>query len=44
MYHPDKVHPAFASATVLGLDGTPTPLEALWRDAPALIVFVRHYG
>ena len=21
-----------------------TALEVLWRDAPALIVFVRHYG
>ncbi len=44
MNHPAPSPAAFASATVLSLDGVPTPIEDLWRDAPALIVFVRHYG
>ncbi|HLZ69319.1 MAG TPA: hypothetical protein VKV26_05340 [Dehalococcoidia bacterium] len=25
-------------------DGTPLALSALWRERPALLVFLRHYG
>jgi hypothetical protein len=29
---------------VLGEDGAPVPLAALWRDRPAVIALVRHFG
>ncbi|MHB8507421.1 MAG: hypothetical protein ACYDGR_02070 [Candidatus Dormibacteria bacterium] len=26
------------------LDGTPVLIETLWRDRPAALAFLRHYG
>jgi hypothetical protein len=31
-------------AVVFALDGTPTPLNTLWREQPVALVFLRHYG
>ena len=30
--------------TVLDLDGNQTRLAELWRDRPAVLVWLRHYG
>ena len=40
----DALPAAFADATVLDLEGAPTPLRALWAAGPAVIVWIRHYG
>ncbi len=29
---------------VLSLEGTSVPLESLWADGPAVVVWLRHYG
>ncbi len=29
---------------VITLDGASVPLESLWADGPAVIVWLRHYG
>lgn len=33
-----------SSLTALDFDGQPQELGALWRDRPAVLVFVRHFG
>ncbi len=33
-----------AKMTVLDASGTPVVLGTLWRDQPAVLVFVRHFG
>ena len=33
-----------SAATVLDLDGGVVALGTLWRDRPAVLVFVRHFG
>lgn len=33
-----------AAATVLGIDGSRLRVRELWRDAPAVTTFLRHYG
>jgi hypothetical protein len=33
-----------AEMTVLDADATAVRLGALWRDRPAILVFVRHFG
>ena len=33
-----------AGVEVRGGEGAPTPLGDLWRDATAVLVFVRHFG
>ena len=33
-----------AAMTVLDEGGTAVPLGSLWRDRPAVLVFVRHFG
>jgi hypothetical protein len=30
--------------TALRTDGTAAPLAELWRDRPAVLFFLRHYG
>jgi hypothetical protein len=32
------------SATALDAAGEPVPLEQFWRDGPAVLVFLRHWG
>ena len=33
-----------AKMTVLDAQGTPIELGTLWRDKPAVLVFLRHFG
>lgn len=33
-----------ASLTALRPDGTAEPLADLWRDGPAVLFFIRHFG
>jgi len=33
-----------AGVEVLDLRGAPVPLDDLWRDETAVLVFVRHFG
>jgi hypothetical protein len=33
-----------AGITLPDVDGKPVRLGSLWSDAPAVIVFLRHYG
>jgi hypothetical protein len=33
-----------ADLTVLDGDGKEVPVRDLWRDQPAVIVFIRHFG
>ena len=33
-----------AAMTVLDPEGKPVALGTLWRDKPAVLVFVRHFG
>jgi hypothetical protein len=33
-----------AKLTVLDESGTPIELGTLWRDRPAVLVFLRHFG
>ena len=33
-----------AGLTLPDVDGKPVRLGSLWSDAPAVIVFLRHYG
>jgi hypothetical protein len=40
----DRIDDAAARATVLDLEGRPVPLEALWAERTAVLVFVRHFG
>ena len=35
---------ALAPITLPDSDGRPVRLGDLWRDAPAVLVFLRHYG
>jgi hypothetical protein len=35
---------ALAPMTVLDADRTPVVLGTLWRDRPAVLAFVRHFG
>lgn len=30
--------------TVLTEEGTPVALDSLWRERPAVVAFVRHFG
>jgi hypothetical protein len=39
-----RAEPALANAEVVDTDEKPRPLSALWRDRPALILWVRHFG
>jgi hypothetical protein len=38
------VDPGAASAEVEDLDGRKTRLDALWRETPVVLVFLRHFG
>jgi hypothetical protein len=40
----EKVPPQLAQAEVLDERGQPHRLEELWREHPAVIHFVRHFG
>ena len=33
-----------ASITLPDVDGRPTRLGSFWAEAPAVVVFLRHYG
>jgi hypothetical protein len=33
-----------AGMTVLDADRNPVPLGSFWRDRPAILVFIRHFG
>ena len=33
-----------AGITLPDVDGRPTRLGSLWADAPAVVIFLRHYG
>jgi len=33
-----------ASLSVLDAAGAPVPLGTAWRDRPAVLVFLRHFG
>jgi peroxiredoxin len=35
---------ALAAATILGTDGEPVRLADAWRDHPAVVVWLRHFG
>lgn len=35
---------AFGACTVQRPDGSETRLDACWRDGPAVVVFIRHFG
>jgi hypothetical protein len=39
-----KTSTRLASITLESPDGSPVPLAALWREKPALIAWVRHFG
>jgi hypothetical protein len=36
--------PELGAATVLDREGRAVPLESLWKDRPAVVAFVRHFG
>ncbi len=36
--------PGLAPLTVLTLDGVPVPVGSAWADAPAVLVWLRHFG
>jgi|APDOM4702015248_1054824.scaffolds.fasta_scaffold192684_2 hypothetical protein len=40
----DRIPPDVAQLPVLDLDGQPHPLESLWQERAAVLVFVRHFG
>lgn len=40
----DRVAARVAAATVLGTDGSRLRVRELWRDAPTVTTFLRHYG
>jgi hypothetical protein len=33
-----------AALTLADADGTPVALDSLWRERPAVLVWVRHFG
>ncbi len=35
---------AIAAAQVLDSDGVSRPLAEAWRERPAILIFLRHYG
>lgn len=35
---------ALAEATLLTPEGEAVPLASLWKEGPAVLVFVRHFG
>lgn len=39
-----KVDDALASVEVLDLQEHPVELGSLWKDGPAVLVWLRHYG
>jgi hypothetical protein len=39
-----SVAAALAPLTLPDADGRPVRLGSLWADAPAVLVFLRHYG
>jgi hypothetical protein len=38
------IDPQFAALELQDLDGRPVRLGDLWKEKPAAIVFVRHFG
>ena len=40
----EPVPAAFAQARVVDLDGATHPLADAWRDRPAVLIFLRHFG
>lgn len=40
----DRLAARVAAAAVIGLDGARVRVRDLWRDAPAVTTFLRHYG
>lgn len=40
----DRVAARVAAAVVLGIDGSRLRVRELWRDAPTVTTFLRHYG
>ncbi len=34
----------FPTATVLGLDGEAVRVDGFWREGPAVLIFLRHFG
>ncbi len=39
-----QVTKELGAATILDRDGKAVALESLWRDRPAVLAFVRHFG
>jgi len=39
-----RASPALAAAEVVDTDGRARPLGELWRERPALVLWVRHFG
>jgi hypothetical protein len=39
-----KIDPRLASMTLRDADDRPVLLSDLWKDGPAVVVFIRHYG
>jgi hypothetical protein len=38
------MNPGLADCEVNDLEGRPVRLGDLWRDGPAVLIFLRHYG
>jgi hypothetical protein len=39
-----KIDPRLAAMTLRDADDRPLLLSDLWKDGPAVVVFIRHYG
>lgn len=39
-----QVTDELATTEVLDLEGQPHPLGELWRERPAVLIYLRHYG
>ena len=39
-----QIDPRLAALTLRDADDRPVLLADLWKDAPAVLVYVRHYG
>ena len=40
----DRVADALGNAEVIDIDGKPHRLGELWRERPAVLLWVRHFG
>ncbi len=39
-----KINPALAALSLRDAEDRPVLLESLWKESPAVLVFIRHYG